>query len=89
MQHVGQVRGKMAIVAGADTYITAPADGSNKKIILFFGDVYGPMYVNSQLIMDYWADNGECRVAGRSMGKGMGAHLRFGPRVHGRRAGLL
>ena len=59
VQHVGEPRGKVETVAGVETYVARPADGSNKRIILFFGDVYGPMYVNSQLIMDFWADNGE------------------------------
>ncbi|KAI0352209.1 alpha/beta-hydrolase [Trametes cingulata] len=26
--------------------------------MLFFSDVYGARYTNSQLVMDYWADNG-------------------------------
>ncbi len=59
VQHDGQPHGTVETVAGVETYVARPANGSNAKIILFFGDVYGPMYVNSQLIMDYWADNGE------------------------------
>ena len=59
VQHVGQPRGVVENVAGVETYVARPASGSNAKIILFFGDVYGPMYVNSQLIMDYWAENGK------------------------------
>ncbi|KAI0714662.1 alpha/beta-hydrolase [Earliella scabrosa] len=58
VQHVGQPRGVVENVAGVETYVARPTSGSNSKIILFFGDVYGPMYVNSQLIMDYWAENG-------------------------------
>ncbi|KAI0801391.1 alpha/beta-hydrolase [Fomes fomentarius] len=58
VQHVGEIRGKVEVVAGVETYVSRPPDESNKKIILFFGDVYGPLYVNSQLIMDYWASNG-------------------------------
>lgn len=59
MQHVGEKRGTIETVAGVETYVSRPKDGSNKKIILFFADVYGPIYINSQLIMDYWAENGE------------------------------
>lgn len=58
VQHVGEIRGKVEVVAGVETYVSRPPDESNKKIILFFGDVYGPLYVNSQLIMDYWASHG-------------------------------
>lgn len=60
VQHVGEKRGTIETVAGVETYVSRPKDGSNKKIVLFFADVYGPIYINSQLIMDYWADNGEC-----------------------------
>ncbi|KAH9923208.1 alpha/beta-hydrolase [Epithele typhae] len=58
VHHVGEARGKVEIVAGVETYIARPADGSNKKIVLFFADVYSPLYLNSQLIMDFWADQG-------------------------------
>ncbi|RPD64754.1 alpha/beta-hydrolase [Lentinus tigrinus ALCF2SS1-6] len=58
IQHDGVARGKVETVAGVETYVARPADGSTKKIILFFADVYGPLYINAQLIMDYWADNG-------------------------------
>ena len=59
VQHVGEKWGTIETVAGVETYVSRPKDGSNKRIILFFADVYGPIYINSQLIMDYWADNGE------------------------------
>ena len=59
VQHVGQPCGVVENVAGVETYVARPADGANGKIVIFFGDVYGPLYINSQLIMDYWADNGE------------------------------
>ena len=59
MQHVGEKRGTIETVAGVETYVSRPKDGSNKKIILFFADVYGPIYINSQLSMAYWAENGE------------------------------
>ena len=56
--HAGEARGTIETVAGVETYVARPADGSNGKIALFFGDIYGPMYINSKLIMDFWADNG-------------------------------
>ncbi|TBU38236.1 alpha/beta-hydrolase [Dichomitus squalens] len=58
VQHVGEKRGTIETVAGVETYVSRPKDGSNTKIVLFFADVFGPIYINSQLIMDYWADNG-------------------------------
>ncbi|KAI0756160.1 alpha/beta-hydrolase [Daedaleopsis nitida] len=58
VQHVGEPRGKIEKVAEVETYVARPASGSNARIILFFADVYGPMYVNAQLLMDYWAENG-------------------------------
>ncbi|KAI0756159.1 alpha/beta-hydrolase [Daedaleopsis nitida] len=58
VQHVGEMRGKIEVVENVKTYVARPADGSNSKVVIFFGDVYGPLYINSQLIMDYWADNG-------------------------------
>ena len=54
------------IIAGLATYIARPTHphtdgqgGSPRKVILFFADVFGPLYINSKLAMDYWADNGE------------------------------
>ena len=57
VQHVGEPRGAIEKIAGANTYITGPRQCD--KIILFFADIFGPLYVNAQLVMDYWADNGE------------------------------
>ncbi|KAI0328444.1 alpha/beta-hydrolase [Cubamyces sp. BRFM 1775] len=56
VQHVGEPRGAIEKIAGVNTYITGPRQGD--KIILFFADIFGPLYVNAQLVMDYWADNG-------------------------------
>ncbi|KAI0701266.1 alpha/beta-hydrolase [Cerioporus squamosus] len=58
VQHDGEARGNVETIAGVETYVARPADGSTKKIILFFADVYGPIYINAELIIDYWADNG-------------------------------
>lgn len=63
IQHEGQPRGKVETIAGVESYVARPADGSRKKIILFFADVYGALYINAQLVMDYWADNGESSTA--------------------------
>lgn len=60
VEHSGTARGTTEKIAGVDTYISRPAElGDKRKVILFFADVYGPFFLNSQLIMDYWASNGE------------------------------
>lgn len=59
VHHVGTPRGTLEPIADVQTYIARPASASDTdKIILFFSDVFGALYTNSQLIMDYWADNG-------------------------------
>ncbi|KAI0779043.1 alpha/beta-hydrolase [Trametes elegans] len=58
VQHIGEPRGAVEKIAGVDTYVARPRSGDSRKVILFFADVYGALYVNSKLVMDYWADNG-------------------------------
>ncbi|KAI9069681.1 alpha/beta-hydrolase [Trametes sanguinea] len=60
VQHVGEPRGMIERIAGVETYVARPSKGEveSDRIILFFSDVYGALYVNSQLLMDYYADNG-------------------------------
>ncbi|KAL6303980.1 Alpha/Beta hydrolase protein [Sparassis latifolia] len=59
VEHTGSARGTVEKIAGIDTYIACPTDAEDtKKIILYFSDVYGPMFLNAQLVMDYWASNG-------------------------------
>ncbi|PCH34364.1 alpha/beta-hydrolase [Wolfiporia cocos MD-104 SS10] len=59
VEHTGTARGTTEKIAGVDTYISRPANlGEDRRIILFFADVYGPFFLNSQLIMDYWASHG-------------------------------
>ena len=61
VHHVGTPRGALEYIAGVNTYIARPTSGNVDKIILFFSDVYGALYTNSQLVMDYWAESGELR----------------------------
>ncbi|KAI0714565.1 alpha/beta-hydrolase [Earliella scabrosa] len=71
--HAGVARGTVEVIAGLDTYVarpprhralecTNPEEAGEQalrlKVILFFADVFGPLYVNSKLAMDYWADAG-------------------------------
>ena len=63
VEHTGTARGTIEKIAGVDTYISRPANlGEDRRIILFFADVYGPFFLNSQLIMDYWASHGIRKV---------------------------
>lgn len=60
IEHIGNAQGSIETIAGIDTYISRPATlGECRNIILFFADVFGPFFLNSQLIMDYWASHGE------------------------------
>ncbi|KAI0829107.1 alpha/beta-hydrolase [Trametes gibbosa] len=60
VQHAGTPRGRVETIAGVETYVARPAAGAAaaERVVLFFSDVFGALYVNSQLIMDYWADHG-------------------------------
>lgn len=64
VQHTGTARGEVVVIADVPTYVVSPP-GTNynastpfKKILLFYSDVYGPLYINSQLVMDYFAAQG-------------------------------
>ncbi|TFK63057.1 alpha/beta-hydrolase [Pluteus cervinus] len=63
VQHTGTPVGKIIEVAGVPTYLSEPPAGSTiqgapKKVILYFADVYGPLFVNSELLQDYFASHG-------------------------------
>ncbi|KAF8060663.1 Alpha/Beta hydrolase protein [Lyophyllum atratum] len=62
VKHTGTAAGKSIEIAGISTYVseppTRPAAGQAKKIILFLADVYGPFFLNNQLIQDYFAEHG-------------------------------
>ncbi|CCM03821.1 uncharacterized protein FIBRA_05970 [Fibroporia radiculosa] len=59
VEHTGTARGTIEKIGGVDTYVSRPPQGSaNNRVVLVFPDVYGPFFLNSQLIMDYWASNG-------------------------------
>ncbi|KAG6830477.1 hypothetical protein H0H92_000484 [Tricholoma furcatifolium] len=60
VKHSGTPVGKSIEIAGVPTYISEPtseATGS-KKIILYLSDVFGPFFLNNQLIQDYFAGHG-------------------------------
>ncbi|OSX66866.1 hypothetical protein POSPLADRAFT_1051034 [Postia placenta MAD-698-R-SB12] len=59
VEHSGTAGGTTEIIAGVPTYVSRPqSQGESRKIVLFFADVYGPFFLNSQLLMDYWASHG-------------------------------
>ena len=63
IQHSGTPRGKFETIAGVPTYVARPLHADEggrapRKVLLFFADVFGPLYVPSQRAMDYWADHG-------------------------------
>lgn len=63
VQHSGRARGTVETIAGLATYIARPSTPVDQlKVILFFADVFGPLYPNSKLAMDYWAEHGAYRV---------------------------
>jgi len=46
-------------MGGLNTYIAEPKEQlSGKKIILFLSDVYGPLFINNQLLEDFYASCG-------------------------------
>ncbi|KAJ6597571.1 Alpha/Beta hydrolase protein [Mycena vulgaris] len=61
VKHSGTPVGKTVTIADVPTYVSDPpsaAGGSPKKIILFLPDVYGPFFLNNQLLQDYFASQG-------------------------------
>ncbi len=66
VQHSGVARGTVEVIANLDTYVSRPhpdIDSTHpRKVILFFADVFGALYINSKLAMDYWAEHGVCPI---------------------------
>lgn len=65
VKHTGTPVGSTITISGLNTYVSEPPEipgqaNMNKKIILFFSDVFGPMFLNNQLIQDYFASLGMC-----------------------------
>jgi hypothetical protein len=62
VQHTGTPTGSLEILAGTNTYVVwGISEGSQDKrprIVLYFPNVFGPLYVNNQLLMDYFASHG-------------------------------
>ncbi|KAF9042324.1 Alpha/Beta hydrolase protein [Panaeolus papilionaceus] len=59
VKHTGEPVGSKKTIAGVETYVSNPPSSSGtKKVVLFFADVFGPFYVNAQLLQDYFASRG-------------------------------
>ena len=58
VHHTGDAQGAVEDYAGVKTYVARPPSGDTSKVILYFADLFGPLYINAQLTMDYWASNG-------------------------------
>lgn len=59
VKHFGEPSGETITIAGVQTYISKPPPAKDdKKIILYLADVYGPLYINAQLLQDYYASHG-------------------------------
>jgi dienelactone hydrolase len=57
--HTGNPVGRAETISGVPTYISEPANvAGQKKILLYFADVFSPFYINSQLIQDWFATKG-------------------------------
>ncbi|KAG6908085.1 hypothetical protein DXG01_006220 [Tephrocybe rancida] len=78
VKHAGTPVGKSIEIAGVPTYISEPtshiADGP-KKIILYLSDVFGPFFLNNQLIQDYFAGHAGYLVLGIDYFFGDGIYL--------------
>ncbi|KAI0066732.1 alpha/beta-hydrolase, partial [Artomyces pyxidatus] len=61
VQHVGTPKGSEETIGGVNTYVArppGPAQDHYDHVILYFSDVYGPLYINSRLLMDFYASKG-------------------------------
>ncbi len=61
VKHEGTPAGRVDTISGVPTYVSEPPPAKTvgkPKVVLFFADVYGPMYINNQLLQDYFASQG-------------------------------
>lgn len=64
VKHSGIPLGRSISFANVPTYVSDAQSRTQdglKKIILFFSDVYGPFYLNNQLLQDYFASHGKLK----------------------------
>ncbi|KAI0311884.1 dienelactone hydrolase [Amylostereum chailletii] len=65
IHHEGEARGTFIDLGGLQTYISRPPPQTGPsqperydRILFVFSDVFGPSYLNTQLVMDYFASFG-------------------------------
>ncbi|KZT56632.1 alpha/beta-hydrolase [Calocera cornea HHB12733] len=58
VKHEGTATGSFVDVGGVQTYIAYAPDKSLDRIILFYCDVFGPKFLNNQLLCDWFAGHG-------------------------------
>lgn len=59
VQHTGEPKGHIEDIRGIQTYISLPPDGiSPKGVVIFYSDVFGPLFINNKLLQDYYASQG-------------------------------
>ncbi|TFY53870.1 hypothetical protein EVG20_g9938 [Dentipellis fragilis] len=60
VQHSGTPRGVWESIGTMNAYVSHPPERKQQyeRIMLFFPDVFGPTYINNQLLMDYFASHG-------------------------------
>ena len=61
VKHNGVSVGRVETIAGVETYISDPPANTvgPTKVVLFFADVYGPLFENARLLQDYFASHGK------------------------------
>lgn len=60
VKHTGEPVGRVETIAGVETYISDPPAGTPgpKKVLLYFADVFSPLFINAKLLQDYFASHG-------------------------------
>ncbi|KAI0275465.1 Alpha/Beta hydrolase protein [Gloeopeniophorella convolvens] len=59
--HTGEARGEVQHVGNLQTYVSYPPGERQEKykhIILYFSDVFSPLHINNQLLIDQYASQG-------------------------------
>ena len=68
IKHTGDSVGRVESLGGLDTYISEPpanaVSGPDRKVLLFFADAYGPLFINGKLLQDHFAAQGLFFVIG-------------------------
>jgi hypothetical protein len=57
VKHEGTPAGNTIDLGGLKTYISESKIPSN-NVLIFFSDIHGPLFINNQLLMDYYASHG-------------------------------